>query len=304
VVKASLTSAPTQGEQGSNYVIEAASNLQADNSSILTSTPSTHLSYTSTTQDDGEQPAATYGDTTAHIVSISKQVHTIVLIPNRASDATFARVVVGQQGKCFTVHQDLLVHHSPFFRAALTGSFKEADSKTVILADSDPQVFEFFVHWLYYQRFCRPGDSPELLALWTDDDDEDLKSSNLIMLYVFCDKYHVSALQRQTLDELFDHVFEEELPSIQNVGFAFENLREDDPLCRFFVDAYCYWSGAWMLDSVQALPIVFVTMVMQQYSRYAHGERDRTCSPELCDYHGHKEIRERLQCEMKRTAEV
>ena len=229
--------------------------------------------------------------------------YTASLIRNRASNVVFAKVIVGAQKECFTIHQDLLIHQSSFFRAALTGNFAEADSKTVILADTHSEIFELFVHWLYYQRFPTSVDSPELLALWNDDDDDDLKSTNLITLYIFCEKYDIPTLKRLTLDELFDHVSEEELPSIDNVVFACENLREDDPLCRFLVDAYCYWGGAWVLDSVQALPMTFVTRVMQQYTRYAHGERDRTCSPELCDYHDHKEIKDRVACEKKRDEE-
>lgn len=37
-----------------------------------------------------------------------------------------------------------------FFRAALTGKFKEAKEKVVRLHDTDPEVFECVVHWLYY----------------------------------------------------------------------------------------------------------------------------------------------------------
>jgi hypothetical protein len=192
---------------------------------------------------------------------------------------------------------------APFFRAALTGSFSAAASKTVVLGDTDTETFEFFVHWLYYQRFPTSIDSPELLALWQDDDNEDVKSSNLIMLYIFCDKHHIPALSRLSLDTLYFHVCEEELPSIPNVAYAFENLSEHDPLCRFMVDAYCYWSGGWALESVEALPMTFVVRVMQSYSRYAHGERDRTCEPELCDYHEHKKIVDRAACETGREAE-
>ena len=49
----------------------------------------------------------------------------------------------------FVVREDLLTHYSEFFRAALTGGFKEAADKIVTLKDEDPDVFGVFVHWLY-----------------------------------------------------------------------------------------------------------------------------------------------------------
>lgn len=77
----------------------------------------------------------------------------ILLIQTRAADASFATIIIGKEEKKFVVHEHLLTHYSDFFRAALTGDFKEAEDKIVRLEEEDPTVFEFFVHWLYYQRF-------------------------------------------------------------------------------------------------------------------------------------------------------
>ena len=43
----------------------------------------------------------------------------------------------------------LLTEHSSFFAAALDGAFSEAESNSIALHDDDPEVFKFFVQWLY-----------------------------------------------------------------------------------------------------------------------------------------------------------
>jgi hypothetical protein len=214
-------------------------------------------------------------------------------------------MIVGTEEDCFTVHQDLLVHHSSFFRAALTGNFKEADTKAVILADTESQTTELFVHWLYYQRFPTDDDSKGLIEFWHDDDEDggDTKSTNLLKLYIFSDMYKVPVLKRQVLDEFFHHITDLDLPSTDNVASAFNNLPDDDPMCRLLVDALCYWGNAWTNDGVGVLPVMFITMMMNQYAKFAHGEKDRTCEPELCDYHEHGKAEERVACEKKREVE-
>ena len=42
----------------------------------------------------------------------------------------------------------LLIYHSPFFASALNGSFIES-SGVIELPEDDPDIFEFFVQWLY-----------------------------------------------------------------------------------------------------------------------------------------------------------
>jgi hypothetical protein len=201
------------------------------------------------------------------------------------------------------VHLDLLVYHSPFFRAVLTGSFKEAEEKLVTLSDTMWITFELFVHWLYFDRLPTEADSPELLALYCDEDDESFQCKTLICLYVFCDKYDISRLKRLCLNTLFQNITDKpELPSFAYIGYAFANLGENDPLCHFLVDTFCYWSGAdcWSFDDVQELPHRFLTKVLTRYTEYTHGGRDLVGSPELCNYHNHATSQERKECKKTR----
>jgi hypothetical protein len=70
-----------------------------------------------------------------------------------ASKSIFATILAGKSQKRFTVHKSLISHHLELFHAALTGRLKEAQDKTVTLQDDEVAIFEFFLHWLYYQRF-------------------------------------------------------------------------------------------------------------------------------------------------------
>ncbi|KAL9025528.1 MAG: hypothetical protein Q9180_007649 [Flavoplaca navasiana] len=59
------------------------------------------------------------------------------------------RVGSGEEVKSWAIHKGLLTHHSPFFAAALNGSFKESTSNVVELIEDSPEAFELFAYWLY-----------------------------------------------------------------------------------------------------------------------------------------------------------
>ena len=60
-------------------------------------------------------------------------------------------MTVGSQDASITWYlpKALLTHHSPFFAAALNGSFAEAKLNSVTMPDNDPSVFRLWVQWLY-----------------------------------------------------------------------------------------------------------------------------------------------------------
>ncbi|KAL8753350.1 MAG: hypothetical protein Q9199_005102 [Rusavskia elegans] len=59
------------------------------------------------------------------------------------------RVGRGKDAESWTIHKGLLIYHSPFFAAALNGSFRESTTNTVELIEDDPGAFTDFVLWLY-----------------------------------------------------------------------------------------------------------------------------------------------------------
>lgn len=66
-----------------------------------------------------------------------------------------ATVLVGEAGSKvrpetkYTIHKALLTSASPFFAAALNSTFAEGMDQTVKLPEEKPEIFEWFIQWLY-----------------------------------------------------------------------------------------------------------------------------------------------------------
>ncbi|KAI9790485.1 MAG: hypothetical protein M1833_001924 [Piccolia ochrophora] len=102
-------------------------------------------------------------------------------------------IFVGPTKVQWRVHEELLCHYSPFFRAALRGNFKEAKDKSITLPEDDSFVFRFLVLYMYR------GSLPEFqLNIMT-------KRSNLsiyLELYFLADKLSLESLQNKIIDQL------------------------------------------------------------------------------------------------------
>jgi len=60
-------------------------------------------------------------------------------------------VAVGKdsEAQSFPIHKDLLIAHSPYFKACLDGAWEEGKTNTVRLEDDDPKAFETVANWLF-----------------------------------------------------------------------------------------------------------------------------------------------------------
>ncbi|KAF7895827.1 uncharacterized protein EAF01_009789 [Botrytis porri] len=56
---------------------------------------------------------------------------------------------VGSSSQEFAVHKDLICYTSPFFRAAFTSGFQETNTGTMKLPETDTEIFDLFMGWLY-----------------------------------------------------------------------------------------------------------------------------------------------------------
>jgi hypothetical protein len=218
---------------------------------------------------------------------------------------------VGKDQKRFVVHEQLLTHYSEFFRAALTGRFKEVEDKVVKLEDTRPRVFECFVHWLYHQRFpdASKGDDKELVQDWGTTNEDSILTTNLIEMYVLGDQRVMAQLQREALDDLYHHLMwtNASTPNDVQVRYAFKYLRSDDPLCRLLVDLSFYYTdfcpdrpGPYEPSSGHDWPVEYLLAFAHRTTEIVHGFWRRAViedfKPVLCDYHGHKTVKERDSC--------
>ena len=72
------------------------------------------------------------------------------------SPAIFITVGSITKQQSFTVHEDLLLRESEYFRIALKSQFIEGQTKTFCLVEDDPQAFDLFVQYLYTGSYSMP----------------------------------------------------------------------------------------------------------------------------------------------------
>jgi len=226
------------------------------------------------------------------------------LTVNRSRDGVFATVLVGPNHVKFVVHESLLIHYSDFFRAALTGNFSEAKDKIVRLEEDDPETFEVFVHWLYYQRFPDKnlGDDVELVNVFREGEPSNLNTC--ASLHIFGDKYGIKQLARDTIDDAVSITIgddEECLPSPFAIEMAFEHLRESSPMCRLIVDAHCFYGAPDTYDTLANYKCI--PFLHGLWARFANLCTEAQDDSELlsrdivaCDYHEHEDDKEKEAC--------
>lgn len=77
--------------------------------------------------------------------------HGPALIFSRVLTSSVIAVTVAKS-RTFYLHSNLLTFESERFSNSLTGRFKEAEEKAIELDDEDPDLFGFFVEYLYRDR--------------------------------------------------------------------------------------------------------------------------------------------------------
>ena len=59
------------------------------------------------------------------------------------------KVFIGHEEKAFVIHKRLVCQVSPYFKAALNGSFEESVDGELRLHEQEPELFNCFVEWVY-----------------------------------------------------------------------------------------------------------------------------------------------------------
>lgn len=134
--------------------------------------------------------------------------------------------MVGPKRVKFGVHKGILIRRSAFFRAALTGTFKEATEGTVTLQEDSPKVFEVFVSWLYTGK----------LENTVDEIPTPCSFKRLAELYIFADRYDVPILRNDAIDALVKHSQENLQISTSIFRMVYDATPPKDPLRRLLVD--------------------------------------------------------------------
>ena len=125
----------------------------------------------------------------------------------------------------------LLTHCSPFFAAALEGSFFEAESRTVSLPDDNPEVFETFVQWLYIGEIRCTVELFDSYERWT---------SLIVASWMLGDKLGCQAFQDAAMTQLLAYHNKGDAIQISAVRAAYEGSPPGSKLRKWAVDQFLY----------------------------------------------------------------
>ncbi|KAI5276325.1 hypothetical protein E4T47_00765 [Aureobasidium subglaciale] len=143
----------------------------------------------------------------------------------------FIEVQVHVEGHCFSIGKTLLCNKSSYFKAALTGHFREATTNEIFLGER-LDLFGIFRTWLKTGdlNFLQLGSSTKLTA-------EEV-SKAFVEIYCFADRRGVPVLGSQVLEKFDKHIRPEGQPvrlQIDIINLAFKSLPDTSGLCRYLV---------------------------------------------------------------------
>lgn len=130
----------------------------------------------------------------------------------------------------YRVHRGLLCQNSPYFRAALEGGFREAETQIIEWPEEKPETVEIFQLWLYSG------------SLGVDMGDSMSAYEKLVNTYIFADAYDLSVLKDSVIDVFIEMPFREKTVNIHVLDKVY-STPSAKPLQKLFVDfAIHNWS--------------------------------------------------------------
>ncbi len=207
--------------------------------------------------------------------------------------------------KSWTLSEDLLCDHSPYFRAAFKGSFEERRMKELHFQELDPSGFPHLVDWMYTGKLkcrefhgCRNCDGERECP-----DHRNTHGISFYSLYVLADFLIMPELATKALGKIRTCLgICEWLPSRLIIIYTYNNSGEESPLRKLLVNEFvkafligrdfdfnerigASWTGLVSSDKE------FHLSVMAEIKQHTHMEY---CSLRNCSIHNRQNgIRER-----------
>ncbi|EMD00006.1 hypothetical protein BAUCODRAFT_64321 [Baudoinia panamericana UAMH 10762] len=131
----------------------------------------------------------------------------------------------------YTIHKDLLTSASPFFAAALGSTFAEGMEQTVRLPEEKPDIFEWFLQWLYTGSLTTPHNgaygSPKYFLL--------------IDLYALSDRLLTTTLSNDILSTIARlSETTNSVPTPSDTFILYDSIRDTSPLRTLILDLFAY----------------------------------------------------------------
>ena len=149
-------------------------------------------------------------------------------------------IVVGEPERHLFIHRKLLVHHSRFFAAALTGDFRESQRQRLTLTDESVEIVGIFAEWLYTEELREAAFLSENRP----------RFYLMLELYAFADRYSIESLRNATVDmvaSLADKT--NSVPTPTDTDQLYETIRETAPMRNLVIDLFIFKKTESLLDS-------------------------------------------------------
>lgn len=199
------------------------------------------------------------------------------------------RVGSGVTQRDFFVPKELLIKHSPFFKGALRGDWKESTSKVIELPEDDADGFHVYCCWLY-------GFSPFQNMAWSDSREHEMSAVDKD----FCRLYDLWSFGMKILDRDFcDMVMDKILYFGTSTGswpvnqmmLIYKRCSEHDPprllLCDIFtrISSEKWYTSPYMASDAEIWNAIAVALFRAK--RAVQPADDRPWIWNQCRYHWH-----------------
>lgn len=135
-------------------------------------------------------------------------------------------IIINQNGKntFFSVHTSYLTAYSAYFRAALNGSFTEAQTLKFEFNDISPSVFDIFVSWAYTQKIVDSAGNAPIFH-------------HLVELWLLGDRFQIPRIQNEALVAMNSQAgVLNRVHSMISFHHVYDNTMDESPL-RLFLAA-------------------------------------------------------------------
>jgi hypothetical protein len=197
-------------------------------------------------------------------------------------------IIVGsEQPITFSVHENLISAASDFFKKSMNGDRKESKERSVRLREEDPEVFQVYLHWLYYHTLPVRIDSPGL--------DGNVEYLRLAKAYIMGDMLQDGNFKDAVLDAMAEKGKSKASdgnhwhPVGPVIRAIYDNTRASSEARRFLVDTYTnFANGKWLRDwgAEEDLPKEFLLdLAIAVLDR--RPQPNSPPSTDACAYHQH-----------------
>ena len=139
------------------------------------------------------------------------------------------------------MYRDLLSFYSGYFKAALCGSFAEANTGVINLETEEPAVFTGFVTWLYTNKHRADKITKANYSEYY---------MSIVKLWIFADRRDVPLLMNEMVDLLHQSMIEAWVYPYETVPEVYNNTTEESALRRMLVDMYASLVGRRSMASI------------------------------------------------------